>query len=101
MNDVKTLREEILSAAQGEGLEGRLAAFEDAVRHQEREETLAAIRHSLNTLRSLVAFLRQEVRECSGPLEKLCRELESETAGVLPHPPAHPETRPGVQDPPA
>jgi len=81
VSEIDVLREGLLSfAIVSEPFEARLLAFEDTVRRQEREETLAAIRHSLNTLRSLVAFLKQEVLECSGPLEKLCDDLEREVA---------------------
>jgi hypothetical protein len=87
MDNVDTLRQEVLSfALESEGLESRLAAFEDAIRAHERAETLAAIHHSLNTLRGLVSFLRQEVAACAGPLERLCDELEREVAGVVTHP---------------
>ena len=93
MTEVDALRAEILSfAAVPEALEVRLLAFEDAVRRQEHEETLAGIRHSLNTVRSLVAFLRQEVQQCSAPLEKLRDELERESLGSVTHSrPAGPE----------
>ena len=93
MSEVDILREEILSFGTArEALEARLQAFEDAVRRQEHEETLASIRHSLNTLRSLVAFLRQEVEHCSRPLEKLCDELERNLVGSVTHSrPAEPE----------
>jgi hypothetical protein len=87
MDEVDTLRQEVLSfAPASEGFESRISAFEDAVRGQERVETLAAIRHSLVTLRSLVSFLRQEVAACVGPLESLCDELDREAAGVVTHP---------------
>jgi hypothetical protein len=87
MDNIDTLRQEVLSFAPGsEGLESRLSAFEDAVRAHERAETLAAIRHSLNTLRGLVSFLRQEVAACVGPLENLCDELEREAGGLVTHP---------------
>jgi Mg2+ and Co2+ transporter CorA len=90
MEDVDTLRQEVLSfAPASEGFESRLSALEDAIRAQEREDTLGAIRHSLNTLRSLVSFLRQEVMECAGPLESLCDELDREVASVVTQ--AHPE----------
>lgn len=89
MDAVDTLRQEVLSFAPGsEGFESRLSEFEDAIRGQERERTLASIRHSLKTLRGLVGFLRQEVMACAGPLEALCDELEREVAGVVTH--AHP-----------
>ena len=87
MDDVDTLRQEVLSfAPASEGFESRLSAFEDAVRGHERGETLVAMRHSLNTMRSLVSFLRQEVAACVGPLESLCDELDMEAAGVVRHP---------------
>ena len=87
MEDVDTLRQEILSIAPAfEGFESRLAAFEDAVRGQERTATLSAIRRSLNTVRGLVSFLRQEVMGCMAPLEALCDELEKEVAGAVTHP---------------
>jgi len=89
MDDIDILRQEVLSVAPAsEGFESRLSAFEDAIRGQERENTLSAIRHSLNTLRSLASFLRQEVVVCVGPLESLCDELDREVAGVVTH--AHP-----------
>lgn len=93
MDEVDTLRQEVLSfAPASEGFESRVSAFEDAVRGHERVETLAAIRNSLNTLRSLVSFLRQEVTACVGPLESLCDELDREVAGVVTHPhPAEPD----------
>jgi hypothetical protein len=87
MDNVDMLRQEVLSLApESEGLESRLAAFEDAIRAHERAETLAAIRHSLNTLRGLVGFLRQEVAACVSPLERLCDELEREVAGAVTQP---------------
>jgi len=86
MDDVDALRQEVLSIAPtSEGFESRLTEFEDAIRAQEREVTLSAVRHSLTTLRSLVGFLRQEVAACVGPLETLCDELDRETAGVVTH----------------
>ena len=93
MEDIDTLRQEVLSCAPAsEGFESRLAAFEDAVRGQERAETLSAISHSLKTVRGLVSFLRQEVMACTGPLEAPCDELDKEVAGAVTHPhPADPE----------
>ena len=93
MNDVDTLRQLLVSdALTSEGFESRLTEFEDAVRAQEREETLAALRHSLHTLRGLAGFLKQEVASCVGPLEALCDELDRETSGVVSH--AHPREHP-------
>lgn len=86
MSEIDVLRQEILSfVVASDPFEGRLEAYEDAVRRLERQETLAAIHKSLNTLRSLVAFLRQEVLECLGPLEKICAELEGEVSSSLIH----------------
>ena len=82
MDNLEGLRQEVLAFAPGSSASAsRLSAFEAAVRAEERESTLAAIRHSLNTLRSLVSFLRQEVTACAGPLESLCDDLEREVDG--------------------
>jgi hypothetical protein len=92
MDDVDTLRQEVVSfAPTSEGFESRVSAFEDAVRGHERMETLATVRHSVDTLRSLTSFLKQEVAACIGPLESLCDELDREVAGVVTHPQASEE----------
>jgi chemotaxis protein histidine kinase CheA len=92
VDEIDDLRRKVISAAAAsQGLERELDEFEDAVRAREREDTLAAIRHSLHTLRGLVGFLKQEVAACVGPLEDLCDQLDRETAGVVDTPP---RTRP-------
>ncbi|HXH21415.1 MAG TPA: hypothetical protein VNN10_05255 [Dehalococcoidia bacterium] len=92
MDTLDSLRQELLSfALVPEEFETRLAEFEDAVRAHERESTLEAIRHSLNTIRGLVAFLRQEVLACVGPLERLAEDLERQAAAGAP--PAHPSAQ--------
>lgn len=87
--DVETARQHLIEAARAgapdDFVRQRLAELEEAVRCDEREQTLGRVRHSLNTLRGLTGFLRQELDHSIGPLARLCEELEQEASATEAH----------------
>jgi len=82
VSDVEQLRRELLAAvAEGSPpaeIERRVRLLEEETRRDERGRALADVRHTVNTLRSLTAFLRQELEHSIEPLAKICDELEHE-----------------------
>lgn len=82
--DIEQARQHLIEAARAGAPDGvlrqRLAELEEAIRCDEREQTLGRVRHSLNTLRGLTGFLRQEIEHSIEPLARLCEELEREAA---------------------
>jgi len=84
MGDIENLRRGLVAAA-AEGappaeIERRIRLFEEEIRCDARERTLGDVRHTLATLRSLTAFLQQELEHSIEPLAKICDELEREAA---------------------
>jgi hypothetical protein len=84
MSGVENLRRGLVTAA-SEGvpsveIEQRVRLLEGEIRRDERERALGEVRHTLATLRSLTAFLQQELEHCIEPLAKICDELEREAA---------------------
>ena len=69
MSDIEILRRGLVAAAAAGAppaeIEERVRLLEEGIRCDERERALGDVRHTLATLRSLTAFLQQELEHAS------------------------------------
>jgi len=89
MSELEELRRRLITAAAAGAapaeIEQSVHLLEEQIRRDERKRALADVRHTVNTLRSLTAFLRQELEHSIEPLASICDEFEREA-----EPPAQP-----------